>query len=128
MQKMLWLAGSMACVLLFAATSRSDSPTPNGPASSGWPASEETTVPLGPNPPRHPHTPYDVGPPGAVWEYDDVTTPERAIIDRAAEDTGWHNVHAAYSNAAAQHFDRARSAMAEFRLGLSNLGEIGVVP
>ena len=116
-------------LLILAATSRSDSPTTSsGPSSQGMPSSEETTVPLGPNPPRHPHLAYDVGPPAAVWQYDDLTSAERAIIDRTAEDPGWQNVHAAYSNAAAQQFERARSAMANFRLGLSDLGEIGVVP
>lgn len=127
MGKAIWSCVVVAGVVLFAASSRSDSPSP-GASASPMPASEETTVPLGPNPPRHPHLPYDVGTPAADWQYDDLNSAEQAIVDRAAADPGWQNVHAAYSNAAAQQFERARSAMAELRLGLSDLGAIGVVP
>lgn len=128
MRRPIALVAVSFCVLFVGvATSRSDAPSPTGPAPAGMPSSEPATEPLGPNPPRDPLTTYDVGPASAVWQYDDLAPAEQAIVDKAANDTEWQTVNAVYTAAAAEQFERARTAMAEHRLGLADL-EVGVVP
>lgn len=129
MGKAFWLVVGMASVLLVAATSRSDdlSTTEQPPPTLDF--SEPATVPLGPNPPRDPFTPYDPGPASTVWQYDDLSPADQAAVDREEQDaTSWSSIHAIYGAALVQRSAEAAAQMAQSRLGLQGLDQTGVVP
>lgn len=127
MKRILLVVATAGGLLLVAATSRSDT-TPVEITSPGMPTSEPASVPLGATPRWLPFTPYDSGPPSATWSYDVLSATEKAVVDGLNPD-GAHGsgVQAIYAAAAEEQFERSAGALAQFRLGLENLGDIGVV-
>ena len=120
-------------IIVFARSTRGDGepePQPLGPAV------DETTEPITgdpvmPNPGseqpmRDPFTPYEIGA-GAGWTLDDLTPDEQDVALRgvAANSQG---VQDAYAGAARDLADRARAEHPAAELGISKLGELGVVP
>jgi hypothetical protein len=132
MRKM--MSVSLVCsLLLIAATSRSDvapanpplEPTPIDEPITGTPITPapgtESTVP-----PKDPFAPYDPGP--GTWAYEDLSAEERALADRGRDTTGWTEINGAFANASKEQAQRAAAAAAATQMGVSNVGDTGVVP
>lgn len=128
MGKAFWLIVVVASVTLVAATSRSDDlgTTEQPPPVIDF--SEPATVPLGPNPPRDPFTPYDVGDPSMSWQHDDVSPADQEAMNRGLDTDAWRGIHDIYGAALAQRSAQAAAEMAQRRLGLQQLEQTGVVP
>ena len=119
---------TIGCGLLViaAATSESDSQTTVQPT--GMATSEPATTPLGTGPRLEPFSPYDTGPAEGVWQYDDMSTADKAIVDRApSEDEARQRVNDVYAGAAGEAFDKAMADLALRRLGLDGIDDVGVV-
>jgi len=127
MKRIVLAVATAGGLLLVAATSRSDT-TPPESTSPGMPTSEPASAPLGTTPRWLPFTSYDSGPQEGTWSYDALSATERAAVDGLDPD-GAHGpgVQAIYAAAAEEQFERSAGALAQFRLGLENLGDIGVV-
>lgn len=128
MSKLLWLALVLLGVMIVGATSRSDDLGTATEAPPSIDLSFPAKVPLGPNPPRDPNTPYDVGPPDAVWSYEQLSPADKAVADRGRDTTGWQAVHDEYAAASAQRAETSKAELAAALLGLQGLGDTGVVP
>ncbi len=118
-------------VIVFARSTRGDGePEPQPPAI------DETTEPITgdpvmPNPGseqpmRDPFTPYEIGA-GGGWGLDDLTPDEQDVVLRGVT-ANPQAVQDAYAGAARDLADRARAEHPAAALGISKLGELGVVP
>lgn len=128
MGKAFWLSIAMLCVLLVAATSGGDDLGTATEAPPSIDLSFPAKAPLGPNPPRGPNAPYDIGPPEAVWSYDQLSPTDKAVADRGRDTTGWEAVHDEYAAASEEGAEISKAEIAAMRLGLHALGHTGVVP
>lgn len=78
---------------------------------------------------KKPSEPYDVGPPDHVWKYEQLSTEEKAAVERgraagaarAGKDLG-------ITIGVKEQSRRARAEAAQHQLGLDNLSAIGVAP
>jgi len=102
MGKVFWLVVVVLSVLLVASRSRSDDLGTTTEAPPSVELSFPAKAALGPNPPRGPNAPYDVGPTEAVHDEYAAASEERAEVTKAE--------------------------MAAMLLGLHALGATGVVP
>jgi hypothetical protein len=78
-------------------------------------------------PMRDPFTPYDIGGAAAAWRLEDLTAEERVVAQRGLDDDQ-QAVQDAYAEAARDMATRARAESAATKLGIQQLGQIGVVP
>ena len=131
----------MVMVLLGAATSRSDvAPSlPAGAASEPITGEPLNSAPTGQPPPKDPFSPYGIGPgippkpDGAMpskpsWSYDDLTAPEKAVVDRGRDTSAWPAIHAGFVQGVADLASKAAGNAAAHQLGLDSIASIGVVP
>lgn len=131
MSKLNWLVGfGVAGVMVFAATSRGDDAPAQEPSQP--PPSVDLSLPP-PNPlpeqrPRSPHDPYDIGPPEAVWRYEQLSAKDQEVLDRGRDTSAWEPVLDVYAQAAAEQAEQAQARMAAAFLGIDGLNELGVVP
>lgn len=117
--------GALVLVAAGSGSSESSEPAQASPGiATSWPA----TVPVGPNPPRPPGMPYDVGPASAAWRYEDLSAAERALVDAGRNTSAWDGPNAIYQQAAEQAAEEALARDANQQLGIGGLGPIGVVP
>jgi len=128
MGKMSWLVVVAVAVLLVASRSQSDDLGTTTEAPPSVDLSFPAKAPLGPNPPRGPNAPYDVGPPEAVWSYDQLSPADKAVADRGRDTTAWQAVHDEYAAASEERAEITKAEMAAQLLGLHALGATGVVP
>ena len=129
----LQILGCLAILLIvvFARASRGD-----GEPDSLEPAFDDTTEPItgdpgmpipgSEQPMRDPFTPYEIGK-GAGWTLDDLTPDEQDVALRGVA-VNPQAVQDAYADAARDLAERARAEHPAAELGISKLGEIGVVP
>jgi hypothetical protein len=131
MHKIFLLIASVGFVLaLFISNSRGDVEPIDEPV-------DDTTEPITgepvtPNPGseqpmRDPFTPYDIGGAAAAWSLEDLTAEERVVVLRGIDDNQ-QEVQDAYAEAARDMATRARAQSAAIKLGIQQLGQIGVVP
>lgn len=128
MGKAFWLVVAMLSVLLVAATSRSDDTSTTEQSPPVLDFSEPAGVALGPNPPRDPFTPYDVGDPATSWKYDDLSPADQDAMNRGVDADAWRGIHDVYGAALAQRGAQISAEFAQRRLGIQQLAETGVVP
>ena len=102
----------MSAVLLLAATSRSDTPTPGA---TGAPSQR----------PSSKITPPD---PAALWSDESLSAVDRAIAQRGRDPEPWKAVHAGFAAGASELEQRAIAENAQHQLGAENLEMTGVVP
>lgn len=76
---------------------------------------------------RDPFTPYDPGPPEALWRYEQLSTAEKAVVDRGRDTTAWRGIHGAYGAAVRERVPALRAQAAASQLGAHDLPLIGVV-
>lgn len=117
----------LSVLVVAAATSRSEAPPADEESPPALETTNPATAPLGPNPPHAPSTLYDQGPPSAVWERSALTAAERASVDHD-DQNDWRKVHDAYQSAIDHAAKDAPARMAQARLGLAGLDDVGVVP
>lgn len=76
-----------------------------------------------------PSEPYDIGPPEHAWKLSQLSSEERAAVERGrAAGLARAGMQEAITLAAKEQSKRARAEAAQHQLGIDNLGEIGVVP
>jgi hypothetical protein len=81
-----------------------------------------------PTPPPPLFAPTDPGPADALWSYNKLSQQEQAVIDRNNSQTGWDSVNNAFGAAVKERAGQAAAQSAALQLGISNLGNQGVVP
>lgn len=122
----------MATLVVFAGISRSDAGDELGadPSFPLPPPAQDppTPAPEGAQPPRAPFTPYDSGPPSAVWRYEDLSAEEKETVDLGRDVSGWAASQDALMLAVKEQARIEAAIIAQRRLGLGDLGETGVVP
>jgi hypothetical protein len=139
MSKYIVLSVIVFCLLFIATPSRSDVAPPTSPVPGGGGGNG-----TGPN--AHGHrggqglqsstptlvhpafTPYDPGPPEAIWSYSKLTSDEKAVVDSGMDTSQWDAVHAAFGSAVVEQAKQATVQAAASQLGVSYLGRQGVVP
>lgn len=133
MQRIVLFGGFMfAVVFITAATSHSDSASP--PSLPSVAADEPITgtaavsAPGSETPPRDPFTPYDIGPPGSAWPYEQASPAEKAELDRLRDRTGWQKIHNGFAAGVNLRVRDAEIAAAQHQLKVDNLATEGVVP
>lgn len=105
--------------------------TVSGQAQSGdelpsMPTSEPATEPMGTGTRWEANTPYASGP-GAI-DYDQLAAADKAIADKInAEADERGAVLSIYAASAQQDFERGMTKLAQLRLGLEQLDQIGVI-
>lgn len=114
-------------VLLVASTSRSDDLGSTTEVPPTVDLSSPATVPLGPNPPPDPFTPFDIGPPEAAWSYEQLSPADKAVVDRGCEPAGSQADIDAYNAVLQQQAADANARMTARMLGVDGLGDVGVV-
>src|SRR5438105_14891741 len=106
MGRSLLLGSLIGCILLIAATVRSDvaappvlEPTAIDEPITGTPAQnapgDEIIV-------KDPFAPYDPGPADSLWKYEDLTPDEQAYVDRNRDPKGWDQINDAFAKAVAE--------------------------
>jgi len=118
-----------------ASTSWSDVSTSNQPASPEPVTDTPSKSTQGDeSPSRDPFQPYGIGSgpdaktPKPFWSYGDLTPAEQAVVDKGRDSARWPAIHDAYNTGVAELAQRAASAAAVSRLGVSDLALTGVVP
>lgn len=119
----------IAVLVVAAATSRSESePAADDTDAPGMATSEPATEPLGSEPRKEPFAPHESGPPEGVIRYDQLGPEDKAVADRlASQDAERQQVLDVYARGANEQFEQGVAMMAQQRLGLLELGELGVV-
>jgi len=74
-----------------------------------------------------PGTNYDPGPESALWRYNDLSSDEKAYVDRN-KTANAQGVQDSYATAARDLAQRAAAEAAEHQLGLEESGSTGVIP
>lgn len=69
-----------------------------------------------------------MGPPEAVWTYEQLSPADKAVADLGRDTSGWDAIHEEYAAASAQQAEISKAEMAAMLLGLNALGNMGVVP
>lgn len=134
MWKTLVFAILLATVVLFAGASRSDAGDPEElttDSSFPLPPVEQTNSPAPPpNTPRphEPFTQYDVGPPEAIWHYDDLSAAEKETADLGRDVSGWKASQDLLVQSMKEQARQSAAMQAQHQIGLGDLGDTGVVP
>lgn len=145
MGRALFVALCSSCLLLLAATSRSDvaldaanttaqhsggDGTGTGPnahghrhGAAGDPPATAPTAPVTNMPP----TQSDPGSPAAQWSYEQLSAGEQAYVDRAASNASSDQTHSAFARAVGEQATVAAASAAANELGVDNLASQGVV-
>jgi len=120
-------AGSVALVLLLSSSVRGQSEMDSeGHDLPSMPTSEPATEPLGSAHRWEANAPYEHGP-GAT-DYDHLAAADKAIADEIKGEANERGaVLAVYAASAQQDFDKQTTELAQHRLGLEQLDQIGVV-
>ena len=108
----------LAVLLATVSSSRGDETQPSSVATS------DTTAGSGPSFPAF--QPYGVGPPEAIWTYEDLTADERVVADRGRS-VDYSAVHDGYKAAVQLRSQKASADAAARKLGIETL-ETGIVP
>jgi len=127
----LWLGVFIACVVVAAMASHRDvtaDPASSGGSGSPLPEATADQPPPGVATPFDPFTLHDVGPPGRVWQYEDLSADEQAVVDLGFETDAWGDAQQVLAAAAAQQFPAIAARRAQLLLGVSDLANAGVVP
>ena len=125
MSKLIWLAGlGVAGVMVFAATSRGDDGMSSEPSQAPPSLDASSSSAQGHGAPLS----FSFGPPEAAWSYEQLSSEEKAIVDRGRDTTAWQQVNDLYAGAAREHAKEAEATLAARMLQIDDLGDLGVVP
>ncbi|MBA3398225.1 MAG: hypothetical protein H0T89_36705 [Deltaproteobacteria bacterium] len=121
----------VAVIFATVVTSRSDAtvspPTyPVGPE----PITGKAAVPRpgSETPQRDPFSPYDPGPPEALWGSEQLGAAEKAVLDHGRDVSGWSSVHDGFRNAVLEQQPAFAAGAATSQLGIDDLATLGVLP
>ncbi|MBA3394138.1 MAG: hypothetical protein H0T89_15935 [Deltaproteobacteria bacterium] len=79
-------------------------------------------------PQRDPFSPYDPGPPEALWQYAQLGAAEKTVVDHGRDTGGWSSVHDGFRNAVLEQQPAFAAGAAASQLGIADLATLGVVP